>query len=241
MQPPLAESSVLRQSCVSDLRISFDRLRLASPESTFDTGAITNSQETARALPSTSDMSRSRSTKSTIKRPSISRSVCRFYIGGHCKFGTKCRFLHDKQSKVDGPDCSICLETPFKYGLLSNCNHPFCINCIQKWMNKNDRDPELVSSGVIKKCPVCRMDAGYIIPSVTFAKAGVEKDGILAAHIRRASIIPCKYVQEGIRLGKTRPCPFAEKCFYSHNTTKDNHAKSKAKAPTIPLLCGIRL
>lgn len=49
-----------------------------------------------------------------------------------------------------GDQCGICLDSISGqrryYGLLENCTHPFCINCIVVWTNRNP------SNG----CPTCR-------------------------------------------------------------------------------------
>ncbi|ARE67424.1 SWPV2-ORF185 [Shearwaterpox virus] len=59
--------------------------------------------------------------------------------------------------------CSICLEDTRKkpindrvYGILSKCNHIFCLKCINAWMK---------TSTARDRCPECRQVSKNIIPS----------------------------------------------------------------------------
>lgn len=49
--------------------------------------------------------------------------------------------------------CTICLDKfdNKKLGILENCRHIFCIDCIKEWYNYN------------KNCPLCRMDFKEIV------------------------------------------------------------------------------
>ncbi|AYP74148.1 p28-like protein [Fowlpox virus] len=65
-----------------------------------------------------------------------------------------------------GDICGICLENikekPLNdriYGILSHCNHMFCLKCIRTWMNT-------VSSR--RRCPECRQESTSIIPSLVW-------------------------------------------------------------------------
>ncbi|UWX11359.1 CRPV-250 [Crowpox virus] len=72
-----------------------------------------------------------------------------------------------RDKKIDNNEsyhiCSICLEDTRKkpindriYGILSNCNHIFCLKCINTWMKTlTARD----------RCPECRQVSKNIIPS----------------------------------------------------------------------------
>ncbi|EZF26858.1 hypothetical protein H112_01042 [Trichophyton rubrum D6] len=78
--------------------------------------------------------------------------------------------------------CSICLEVPKIYGLLTKCDHVFCLECIRRWRNpkKEDRssgDSDSSYSGELsaiwgskskKSCPLCRKPSRYVIPSAIF-------------------------------------------------------------------------
>ena len=54
------------------------------------------------------------------------------------------------QSK--GKSCGICMEVIMekspkaeqRFGLLSNCNHVFCLSCIRKWRSAKQFDNKLV-------------------------------------------------------------------------------------------------
>lgn len=43
-------------------------------------------------------------------------------------------------------DCNICMEEK-KNGILLNCNHIFCEDCLREWLTKNK-----------KTCPTCRKE-----------------------------------------------------------------------------------
>nr|WCB87025.1 CPPV214 N1R/p28-like protein [Cooks petrelpox virus] len=67
---------------------------------------------------------------------------------------------YDKDNSTDDDKCGICLDTikgkKKSYGILSDCNHMFCINCIKTWMGTINSK---------KQCPECRVPSKYIIQS----------------------------------------------------------------------------
>eukprot|EP01118_Nematostelium_gracile_P016177 TRINITY_DN6640_c0_g1_i1.p1 TRINITY_DN6640_c0_g1~~TRINITY_DN6640_c0_g1_i1.p1 ORF type:complete len:186 (-),score=26.46 TRINITY_DN6640_c0_g1_i1:26-583(-) len=143
---------------------------------------------------------------------------CRFFAQGNCLKGDYCNFSHQKeeidvesdtQEKQVPPEqltCSICLEniveTKRKYGLLSDCTHVFCLDCIREWRKQED-------SSAVKHCPLCRKESHYVVPSTFFA-SGELKERIIAQYRTQLRQIPCKYFM------KLRECPFSDNCFYSH-------------------------
>ncbi|EGD99283.1 hypothetical protein TESG_06552 [Trichophyton tonsurans CBS 112818] len=78
--------------------------------------------------------------------------------------------------------CSICLEIPKIYGLLTKCDHVFCLECIRHWRNPKKEDqsssdsdssdsgesPAVWGSKSKKSCPLCRKPSRYVIPSAIF-------------------------------------------------------------------------
>ncbi|CAI2167140.1 13044_t:CDS:1 [Funneliformis geosporum] len=106
--------------------------------------------------------------------------------------------------------CAICYETPKMFGLLVQCDHIFCRNCIQEWRKTSNVSSPFQDVDTTKTCPVCRKNSPYIVPSPRFAKSGDQKDQIISTYKEKISRIPCKYFEE------TRTCPFADACFYQH-------------------------
>ncbi|KAJ6224986.1 hypothetical protein RDWZM_003531 [Blomia tropicalis] len=65
--------------------------------------------------------------------------------------------------------CGICLDDPSlkrfnknrRYGILQNCNHRFCENCIAEWRSRSNN-----------QCPVCRKKSNWYLSS----KIWIEKE-----------------------------------------------------------------
>lgn len=146
------------------------------------------------------------------------------------------------QAQAHGPErpaCSICYESPSTYGLLSGCDHIFCLPCLKKWracprpgMNTGTFDDEDAANR--KLCPVCRTVSLFVIPS-SFFVTGANK--ATAVHQFRASTRnkACKYFEASKKSRAGLFCPFAgtslisvcprrglrlrrrtDDCFYSH-------------------------
>ncbi|UOX38649.1 KilA N domain protein [Finch poxvirus] len=74
--------------------------------------------------------------------------------------------IQDKKDDNSDHICSICLEDIRKkpmdnrlYGILSNCNHIFCLKCINTWMK---------TLTARNRCPECRQVSNNIIPSYSW-------------------------------------------------------------------------
>ncbi|KAK2737016.1 hypothetical protein FQN55_001348 [Onygenales sp. PD_40] len=72
--------------------------------------------------------------------------------------------------------CAICLEKPAIFGLLVNCDHVFCLDCIKSWRASSAADAQpagssldsRVPSKTTKTCPLCRVASDFVIPSSVF-------------------------------------------------------------------------
>lgn len=78
--------------------------------------------------------------------------------------------------------CAICLDVILekeprskrRFGILENCNHIYCIECIRTWRNskvsnvKNNRT-----------CPQCRKQSYFIIPSSYFYEDSEQKQKLI--------------------------------------------------------------
>eukprot|EP01018_Ginkgo_biloba_P025986 Gb_09347 [translate_table: standard] len=115
-------------------------------------------------------------------------------------------------------ECSVCLDlvlskpTPAerKFGLLTECDHPFCISCIRSWRG-NTPSPGMDVNGVLRACPICRKLSHFVIPSVTWYSSHEEKEEIISNYKKKLSSIDCRYFEFG-----NGTCPFGTSCFYKH-------------------------
>ncbi|KAH7909076.1 hypothetical protein BJ138DRAFT_1011558 [Hygrophoropsis aurantiaca] len=151
---------------------------------------------------------------------------CRFYQLGYCKRGDQCWFQHElsagereaKSESSNDDTCNICLDKPTTYGLLTNCSHVFCQQCIRQWRDPASKTSDVVVSGVIKKCPLCRSSSRFITPSTYFYASGdPRKQETVDKYRESMARVPCKYFEEtkSTLLGKPS-CPFGSECFYKH-------------------------
>ncbi|KAF4655578.1 hypothetical protein FOL47_009363 [Perkinsus chesapeaki] len=112
---------------------------------------------------------------------------------------------------VEGPlICSICDEDIVargrRFGLLENCSHPFCLNCIRRWRDQKGSQDRLN----LRLCPLCRVESFLITPSDIYLPDGVEKDEAIRGYKEALSRIPCKFIANG------QQCPFGTSCYYLH-------------------------
>lgn len=70
-----------------------------------------------------------------------SEDICVFFLQGECKFGAKCKKKHPKVDEEmlkipEDFDCGICMSkvkaNNKTFGLLPNCEHIFCLDCIRQ-------------------------------------------------------------------------------------------------------------
>ena len=119
-----------------------------------------------------------------------------------CKFRTECRKIHcqfghevemnmlNEENNVSDDNCGICWENIYTYkkrfGLLSNCDHKFCIACIRKH-RQNIQLPKINRS----KCPLCRVPSfGYC--SSKFFLTGVNKQNEFDKSSQNRAKIMCR-------------------------------------------------
>lgn len=86
------------------------------------------------------------------------REVCRYFLQGNCRYGDHCIRSHNPKEKMISFEedvaqsrdihCAICddsiVETGKRFGLLTQCDHPFCIDCIRKWRAQTSIPREVV-------------------------------------------------------------------------------------------------
>ncbi|KAM4572020.1 makorin, ring finger protein, 4 isoform 1-T1 [Fundulus diaphanus] len=108
--------------------------------------------------------------------------------------------------------CGICMEAIYEkenergrvFGILPNCNHPFCLECITTWRKVKD-----IGSDVVRACPQCRVRSDFYVPSKYWVE-GQEKEKVIAAFKKKFSEKRCHNFD---RYGY---CPFKKECLYRH-------------------------
>uniref|UniRef100_A0A2C9LHC6 RING-type E3 ubiquitin transferase n=1 Tax=Biomphalaria glabrata TaxID=6526 RepID=A0A2C9LHC6_BIOGL len=103
-------------------------------------------------------------------------SVCRMPrlhpldLNRRIQHATDCLTLHEKQS-LD-KECGICQELIFEedsvFGLLQNCKHSFCLDCLNQWQLLGPNETRLT-------CPMCRTESQISFPSRYWYECSEEK------------------------------------------------------------------
>ncbi|XP_074343802.1 putative RING-type E3 ubiquitin transferase C3H69 [Apium graveolens] len=115
-------------------------------------------------------------------------------------------------------ECCVCLErvlskpTPAerKFGLLSECDHAFCVSCIRNWRSSSPTSGMDVNSA-LRACPICRKLSYFVIPSVIWYSSKEEKKEIVDSYKSKLRSIHCRHFDFG-----DGSCPFGTSCFYKH-------------------------
>ncbi|KAK1259582.1 E3 ubiquitin-protein ligase makorin [Acorus gramineus] len=115
-------------------------------------------------------------------------------------------------------ECCVCLDRVLskptvaerKFGLLSECDHPFCISCIRNWRSNSPTSGMDVNSA-LRACPICRKLSYFVIPSVIWYSSEDEKQEIVNSYKAKLKSIDCRYFDFG-----NGSCPFGTSCFYRH-------------------------
>ncbi|KAG8220914.1 hypothetical protein J3R82DRAFT_2417 [Butyriboletus roseoflavus] len=117
-------------------------------------------------------------------------------ISGHCTRGDRCWFRHvlpkvvldDERIQFNTDACCICLEKP-------------TTQCIRQWRAPAGKSPDVVSSGTIKCCPLCRIPSRFVTPSAHFFPNGnPRKKETIDAYKASMARISCKYIYRTHRL-----------------------------------------
>ncbi|XP_048139731.1 putative RING-type E3 ubiquitin transferase C3H69 isoform X2 [Rhodamnia argentea] len=115
-------------------------------------------------------------------------------------------------------ECSVCLDRVLskptaaerKFGILSECDHAFCITCIRNWRSSSPTTGMDVNSS-LRACPICRKLSYFVIPSVIWYTTKEEKEEIIDNYKSKLKSIDCKHFNFG-----DGNCPFGTSCFYKH-------------------------
>ncbi|CAI5686455.1 E3 ubiquitin-protein ligase makorin-2 [Oreochromis niloticus] len=121
--------------------------------------------------------------------------------------------------------CSICMDVVVqkanpserRFGILSSCNHIFCLSCIRKW-----RCTRNFHNKIIKSCPQCRVISEFVIPSMYWVEDQDEKDHLIDLFKSGVGKKACKYFDQG-----RGSCPFGGKCLYLHAFPDGSRAEAE--------------
>lgn len=115
--------------------------------------------------------------------------------------------------KNEENNCGICMDnivhTGKRFGLLSNCDHRYCIDCLRKWRRSSHKN-QIVGVAVTQTCPTCRVKSNLVMPTKKFS-VGSEKEIIIENYKRKMESMPCRNFD-----GSIGSCPFGRNCFYAH-------------------------
>ena len=154
-------------------------------------------------------------------------AICKLYPLGKCRFGLACRYRHVDSSDIKVQSsfddfkkrvrervesfsltCNVCFENPLcrrrRFGMLTSCNHVFCLTCIREWRQQQEAE-------FCKACPVCRMTSHFVVPTDRHVSNPERKCELIRSYQENMGQIPCTYYDFGN--GK---CPFGSSCFYLH-------------------------
>ncbi|KAG6438460.1 hypothetical protein SASPL_103403 [Salvia splendens] len=110
-------------------------------------------------------------------------------------------------------ECSVCLEKILskptaaerKFGILSECDHPFCVSCIRNWRSTS-RSSGMDANPALRSCPICRKLSYFVIPSVIWYSSKDDKQEIVDSYKSKL-----RHFDYG-----NGTCPFGTSCFYKH-------------------------
>jgi E3 ubiquitin-protein ligase makorin len=151
--------------------------------------------------------------------------LCQFFLQGDCRYGQSCRFAHMLQSPEEQHEqqwvqqemaasqdleCGICFENVLskgeRFGLLTGCNHAFCLSCIRSW-----RAEGAIDKAAVRLCPLCRLQTFFIVPCNRMVTDSHRKNQVVAEFQQGMKRIDCKWFDKG-----RGTCPFGSSCFYVH-------------------------
>ncbi|KAF4365533.1 hypothetical protein G4B88_025712 [Cannabis sativa] len=130
-------------------------------------------------------------------------------------------------------ECSVCLERVLskptaaerKFGLMSECDHPFCISCIRNWRSSSPTSGLDVNSA-LRACPICRKLSYFVVPSVIWYTSKEEKQEIVDSYKAKLKSIDCKHFDFG-----NGNCPFGTSCFYRHTVKPGSYVWKHHRPP----------
>ncbi len=94
--------------------------------------------------------------------------------------------------------CGICFEVVWekegretRFGILPNCNHCFCLECIRRW-----RQAKQFDNKIIRSCPECRTCSDFVCPSSFWVDNPKEKQELITKYKKALAEKDCKYFKK---------------------------------------------
>ncbi|XP_053313830.1 E3 ubiquitin-protein ligase makorin-2-like [Spea bombifrons] len=132
--------------------------------------------------------------------------------------------------------CGICMDKVYDkqvaeervFGILPNCSHAYCVDCIKRWRKTRDFQNE-----VIKGCPQCRIKSSYFIPYKYWIGESAEKLKLIENFKAKTSKIRCRFFLRG-----NGYCPFKSECIYLHELPSGHQRRRRRehRRPSAPAL-----
>lgn len=154
--------------------------------------------------------SRSRSSRDGSRSPNVRKTTRQRSVSPIHQSSSSSKRRHNKDVADSGRNiCQICSKdvesTKRLYGLLDNCDHVFCYECIVSWKRSK------YSNSDSESCPVCKVRSAFITPSKHWYENKDEKYRIIKKHRNHLKTLPCRYY---LRHGF---CRYSDRCFYDHH------------------------
>jgi E3 ubiquitin-protein ligase makorin len=121
------------------------------------------------------------------------------------KHNSECIAAHEKEMEIafsiqrsKEKTCGICFDIVWekdgreqRFGILPNCNHCFCLECIRTW-----RQAKQFDNKIIRACPECRTCSDFVCPSSFWVDNPEEKEQLITKYKSALSEKDCKYFKK---------------------------------------------
>lgn len=121
------------------------------------------------------------------------------------KHNSECIAAHEKEMELafsiqrsKEKTCGICFDIVWekdgreqRFGILPNCNHCFCLECIRTW-----RQAKQFDNKIIRACPECRTCSDFVCPSSFWVDNPEEKEQLITKYKSALSEKDCKYFKK---------------------------------------------
>ncbi|TMS39081.1 hypothetical protein L596_005661 [Steinernema carpocapsae] len=129
------------------------------------------------------------------------------------------------EARTVDKQCGICMDNIWekngRFGILQNCRHCFCLECIRKW-----RQSQQFESKTTRSCPECRTHSDFVIPATRWVEDQDEKNRLIDLYRENTSKKVCKYFKPN----DPDSCRFGNKCFYRHENADGTPATCDSPA-----------
>jgi len=182
----------------------------AAPKRRRDSSNRSPTPRSPRSPRSPVSRSRSRSSREGSKSPGVRKDANqRSPSPPHHSSSSSKRHRHKVGGDPGRHICEICscdVEAAKRlYGVLDNCDHVFCYECIVSWKRSKYSNAESES------CPVCKVRSAFITPTKHWYDNKEDKYRLVKKHKSHLKTLPCRYY---LRHGF---CRYSDRCFYDHH------------------------